>query len=155
MDLRWTMISPPSVPRFHQVVTSRQLGQLAATLGGWSGARVAEDQAPVFCVLFNMGSWSVDDSWGIKFSLNFIVLILYHDLSGKLGTVATLLPPQWPQVWIKPPGAGPYLWRKGNRTKRKQKSLKMPEIIYDLEIVDHLDLLSIYVELIVVGLTPK
>eukprot|EP00435_Cladocopium_sp_Y103_P030424 s1184_g7.t1 len=29
---------------FHQVVTSRQLGQLAATLGGWSGARVAEDQ---------------------------------------------------------------------------------------------------------------
>ena len=31
----------------------------------------------------------------------------------------------------------------------------MPEIIYDLEIVDHLDLLSIYVELIVVGLTPK
>ena len=35
----------PSGTRFHQVVTSRQLGQLAASLGGWSGARVAEDQA--------------------------------------------------------------------------------------------------------------
>ena len=32
------------LPRFRQVVLSPQLGALAATLGGWSGARVAEDQ---------------------------------------------------------------------------------------------------------------
>ena len=43
---------PAAQLRFHQVVTSRQLGQLAALLGGWSGARVAEDQA---------GSQLVDD----------------------------------------------------------------------------------------------
>ena len=30
--------------RFREVVLSPQLGALAATLGGWSGARVAEDQ---------------------------------------------------------------------------------------------------------------
>ena len=66
--------------RFRQVVLSETLGQLAASLGGWSGARVAEDQAVEMKSMRcqHVFSWSLSVS---KCLILFLVLMSSLNIS--------------------------------------------------------------------------